>query len=96
MSSLTNGTSYTFQIRAVNDHDGDNSDDTGTASDAVTVTSGVPAAPGSPVGRPRQHPGDAHLDGAGQQQRQRRDRLRVHLERRRGHADLDGRSGQRL
>ena len=47
--TLTNGTAYTFQIRAVNDHDGDSTDDPGTASDTVTVTPGVPAAPASLV-----------------------------------------------
>ncbi len=47
VESLTNGTAYTFQIRAVNDHDGDSTDDPGPASDAVTVTPGVPAAPAS-------------------------------------------------
>ena len=45
VSSLANGTSVTFQIRAVNDHNGDNTDDPGAASDAVSVTPGVPAAP---------------------------------------------------
>ena len=45
VGSLANGTAYTFQIRAVNDHNGDNTDDPGAASDAVTVTPGVPAAP---------------------------------------------------
>ena len=49
VASLTNGTAYTFQIRAVNDHDGDNADDPGPASDAVTVRPGVPAAPASLV-----------------------------------------------
>ena len=44
VSTLANGTSYTLQIRAVNDHDGDSTDDPGPASDAVTVTAGVPAA----------------------------------------------------
>ena len=47
VGTLTNGTSYTFQIRAVNDHDGDNTDDPGPASDAVTVTPGLPTAPAS-------------------------------------------------
>ena len=47
VGSLTNGTAVTFQIRAVNDHDGDSTDDPGTASDAVTVTPGVPTAPAS-------------------------------------------------
>ena len=47
VGSLTNGTAVTFQIRAVNDHDGDSTDDPGTASDAVTVTPGVPDAPAS-------------------------------------------------
>ena len=47
VGTLTNGTAYTFQIRAVNDHNGDGTDDPGTASDAVTVTPGVPAAPAS-------------------------------------------------
>ena len=47
VGTLTNGTAYTFQIRAVNDHDGDSTDDPGPASDAVTVTPGVPAAPAS-------------------------------------------------
>ena len=47
VGSLTNGTAYTFQVRAVNDHDGDNADDPGAASDAVTVTPGLPAAPAS-------------------------------------------------
>ena len=50
VGTLTNGTAYTFQIRAVNDHDGDSTDDPGAASDAVTVTPGVPAAPASLVG----------------------------------------------
>ena len=58
VGTLTNGTSYTFQIRAVNDHDGDSTDDPGTASDAVTVTPGVPAAPASLVTVP---PGDAQV-----------------------------------
>ena len=49
VGSLTNGTAYTFRIRAVNDHNGDNADDPGGASDAVTVTSGVPMAPASLV-----------------------------------------------
>ena len=47
VESLTNGTAVTFQIRAVNDHDGDSTDDPGTASDAVTVTPGAPEAPAS-------------------------------------------------
>ena len=47
VSSLTNGTTYTFQIRAVNDYNGDGTEDPGAASDAVTVTPGVPAAPAS-------------------------------------------------
>ena len=34
----------------MNDHDGDSTDDPGAASDAVTVTPGVPAAPASLVG----------------------------------------------
>ncbi len=45
VGTLTNGTAYTFQIRAVNDHNGDTADDPGPASDAVTVTPGVPVAP---------------------------------------------------
>ena len=45
VGSLANGTSVTFHIRAVNDHNGDSTDDPGTASDAVSVTPGVPAAP---------------------------------------------------
>ena len=49
VASLTNGGAYTFQIRAVNDHDGDSTDDPGAASDAVTVTPGVPEAPASLV-----------------------------------------------
>ena len=49
VASLTNSTAYTFQIRAVNDHDGDGTDDPGPASDAVTVTPGVAAAPASLV-----------------------------------------------
>ena len=52
VASLANGTAYTFQIRAVNDHDGDSTDDPGPASDAVTVTPGVPAAPASLVAVP--------------------------------------------
>ena len=47
VETLTNGTAYTFQIRAVNDHNGDNTDDPGLASDAVTVTPGLPTAPAS-------------------------------------------------
>ena len=47
VGSLTNGTTYTLRIRAVNDHDGDGADDPGAASDAVTVTPGVPAAAAS-------------------------------------------------
>ena len=47
--ALTNGAAYTFQIRAVNDHDGDSTDDPGAASDTVTVTPGVPEAPASLV-----------------------------------------------
>ena len=47
VSSLTNGTSYTFRIRAVNDHNGDSTDDPGTASEAVSVTPGLPTAPAS-------------------------------------------------
>ena len=47
VGTLTNGTAYTFQIRAVNDHDGDNTDDPGPASDAVAVRPGVPTAPAS-------------------------------------------------
>ena len=49
VGSLTNGTAYTFQVRAVNDHNSDGTDDPGAASDAVTVTPGLPAAPGSLV-----------------------------------------------
>ena len=45
VGGLSNGTAYTFQIRAVNDHDGDRTDDPGPASDAVTVTAGAPTAP---------------------------------------------------
>ena len=45
VESLANGTSYAFRIRAVNDHNGDSTDDPGVASDAVTVTPGLPAAP---------------------------------------------------
>ena len=45
VTGLTNGTPYTFRIRAVNDHNGDTTDDPGPASDAVSVTPGVPAAP---------------------------------------------------
>ena len=47
VGTLTNGTAYTFQIRAVNDHNSDNTDDPGPASDAVTVTPGLPTAPAS-------------------------------------------------
>ena len=47
VGSLSNGTATTFQIRAVNDHNGDSTDDPGPASDAVTVTPGVPEAPAS-------------------------------------------------
>ena len=47
VGTLTNGTAYTFRIRAVNNHSGDNAVDPGLASDAVTVTPGVPAAPAS-------------------------------------------------
>ena len=47
VGTLTNGTAYTFQIRAVNDHNGDNTDDPGPASDAVTIRPGVPTAPAS-------------------------------------------------
>ena len=47
MSSLTNGTSYTFRIRAVNDHNGDSTDDPGAASEAVSVKPGLPTAPAS-------------------------------------------------
>ena len=50
VESLTNGTAVTFQIRAVNDHDGDDTDDPGAASDAVSVTPGVPEAPASLLG----------------------------------------------
>ena len=96
VGTLTNGASYTFRIRAVNDHDGDGTDDPGAASDAVTVTPGVPAGPGQLQRGPRRHPGDARLGGAGQRQRQRRHRLRIQLERGRGHARLDRRPGQRL
>ena len=46
---LINGTPYTFQIRAVNDHDDDRTDDPGPASDAVAVTAGTPTAPASLV-----------------------------------------------
>ena len=49
VGSLSNGTAYTFQIRAVNDHDGDSTDDPGPASDAVTVRPGVAEAPASLV-----------------------------------------------
>ena len=52
VGTLTNGTAYTFRIRAVNDHDGDNTGDPGAASDAVTVRPGVPAAPASLVAAP--------------------------------------------
>ena len=52
VGSLGNGAAYTFQIRAVNDHDGDNTDDPGPASDGVTVTPGVPTAPASLVAAP--------------------------------------------
>ena len=52
VESLANGTAVTFQIRAVNDHDGDSTDDPGAASDAVSVTPGVPEAPASLVGVP--------------------------------------------
>ena len=51
--------------------------------------------PGQPDRGPRRHGGDAHLDGAGQRRRQRRHRLRIHLECGRGHARLDGCPGQR-
>ena len=47
VGSLSNSTAYTFQIRAVNDHNDDSTDDPGPASDAVTVTPGVPVAPAS-------------------------------------------------
>ena len=47
VGTLTNGTAYTFQIRAVNDHNGDNTDDPGPATDAVTIRPGVPTAPAS-------------------------------------------------
>ncbi len=57
VGSLTNGTAYTFRIRAVNDHDGDRTADPGPASDAVTVTPGLPAAPASLVAAP----GDAEV-----------------------------------
>ena len=57
VATLTNGTSYTFQIRAVNDHDGDTADDPGPASDAVTVSPGVPEAPASLTAAP----GDAQV-----------------------------------
>ena len=50
VGTLANGTAYTFQIRAVNDHDSDITDDPGAASDAVTVTPGVPEAPASLLG----------------------------------------------
>ena len=49
VSSLSNGTSVAFRIRAVNDYDDNGTDDPGPASDAVTVTPGVPAAPASLV-----------------------------------------------
>lgn len=45
VGSLTNGTAYTFQVRAVNDHNGDSTDDPGPASDPVTVRPGRPTAP---------------------------------------------------
>ena len=47
VGTLTNGTAYTFRIRAVNNHSGDNAVDPSPASDAVTVTPGLPAAPAS-------------------------------------------------
>ena len=52
VGTLTNGTAYTFQVRAVNDHDGNSTDDPGVASDAVTVTPGVPEAPASLTAAP--------------------------------------------
>ena len=94
VASLTNGTAYTFQIRAVNDHDGNSADDPGPASDAVTVRTWRARGPRQPGWGRRRHPGDAHLDGAGQRQRQRRHRVRIHLERGCGHAHLDGRPGR--
>ena len=45
VSGLSNGAPVTFRIRAVNDYDGDNTDNPGPASAPVTVTPGVPAAP---------------------------------------------------
>lgn len=50
--NLTNGTSYTFRIRALNDHNDDGTDDAGAASDAVTVTPGMPSAPASLAAAP--------------------------------------------
>ena len=96
VASLANGTAYTFQIRAVNDHDGDNTDDPGPASDAVTVTPGVPAAPASLTVAPDNAQVTLTWTAPASDNGSAVTGYEYTSKRGRGRARLDGRPGQRL
>ena len=91
---LDSGTSYTFEVRAVN---GAGPGAASVQATAAPTTSPPPAAPGGPAGRCRHRSGDAVVDHAARG-RQPDHRLPVPAEQRRGvylEPGVDRRPGQR-